>query len=785
VSPRTETFYRYAGEIAQDLDTAIVGSVPQAPPTCGRDEASRLETFVGAEVLTPVLRMLRSGLKSVHVAGISGDVARDAVLLSLARVLAETGRRILVVDADADGPPLAEGSSPGLTDLIGGEGTPTQVVVNSPGYEGMMAFLPIGKRPSTLESPGAVEPFVRILEDVRPSYDVTLISAPCLDRRGKVHPAATAAEGVLLVLSPGLISRDRIRRNFLQLWGVEAPIRGLFTVGVPDLMAEVLDREEEDAPPGLRLAPAPGASELDEGIPPGPSNGHTSGHSNGHATSPEPPAGAGSMDADPDRRGSAGATGHDPVRAQGSPPRPDEKDPGADDDGAETGGDDHIVLYGTGGRDDDPPADYFVLDGEEDDEEARKEAEATSTPPASEAPTSEPEAPTSAPTPSDDEPVELELDPVPTPPVEETPGVRSDLDPADADGADDDGADAEEADPEEILALDEEEIQLSLDARSGADPTAEDSGAPDEVIAGAEDTVVVPLDDEAPDRVVEEVTMAHDDLAEIERKAREARPGRSAVPRVRREVLIGLGAAVVIFAVFAGIRLFGDDAPDVAALGEDTLTREQPMGGARPPERTERPAVTEENEAARADGGDAARDPGTAEASSPPPRTPGVVSPPPTTTRPDPGASTRGQASSEADRGAEVADARPSSPSPGDASPEVPREVSRPDGVPAVAGVPEMSSSRFRGVAPFYSIHITSFRKESGAVSDAERLGNLSGVPADYIDYTVTAEGKNQGVWYRVIVGRFDDLDEARQTAATIKAKGITTYTRVYRISGR
>jgi cell division protein FtsN len=88
-------------------------------------------------------------------------------------------------------------------------------------------------------------------------------------------------------------------------------------------------------------------------------------------------------------------------------------------------------------------------------------------------------------------------------------------------------------------------------------------------------------------------------------------------------------------------------------------------------------------------------------------------------------------------------------------------------------------------VAPFYAIHITSFRKENGATTDAERLSALSGVPADYIDFTVTTEGKNQGLWYRVIVGRFDDLDQARRTATTIKAKGITDFTQVYRISGR
>ena len=83
MSPRTETFYKYAGEIAQDLDTPILASIERAAPVCGRDQAAQLETFASADALGAVARMLRSGLKSVHVAGISGDVARDAVQVLL------------------------------------------------------------------------------------------------------------------------------------------------------------------------------------------------------------------------------------------------------------------------------------------------------------------------------------------------------------------------------------------------------------------------------------------------------------------------------------------------------------------------------------------------------------------------------------------------------------------------------------------------------------------------------------------------------------------------------
>jgi len=93
-------------------------------------------------------------------------------------------------------------------------------------------------------------------------------------------------------------------------------------------------------------------------------------------------------------------------------------------------------------------------------------------------------------------------------------------------------------------------------------------------------------------------------------------------------------------------------------------------------------------------------------------------------------------------------------------------------------------SDRFRGVPPFFAVHITSFRKTEGATVDARRLEKETGYTTDYIDTEVVKDGKSTGKWYRVIVGRFQDPDDAARAARAFREKGITDYARVYYITG-
>lgn len=879
---RTESFYRYAGEIAEDLDTPVIAVLSDAPPTCRRDQSDELEQFTGAEALDPVIRALRASTRSVHVAGISGDVGRDALSLSLARVLAETGRRILVVDADADGPALAEPGALGITDILAGDASITQTVVPSPGYEGMMAFLPIGSRPGMLEAPGAVEPLVRVLEDLRPSYDVMLVSAPCLDRRGKVHPVAIACEVVLLVLSPGVVSRDRIRRNFLQLWGVEAPIEGLVTLGVPDVLAEVV-REAHAAAAGAAVTDAhvngrDHDAELDEAPPAAaPSEADTAAGSHGDDDAsleesepeaitfedvsleePDPTEGVepetpsheeepifdldGSAGEDAPARGDAElqdieASPHDLAASPhdlAASPHDLEKAPSGESEAAPRDPFD-VERPATAGSGRDAMS--FIDELPEGELPPRPDREdVVSIESRVDLPDAEPRAPLETPTGEwEDVPAFAAherhapgADPHTPDPDPRTPGPDP-HEPA-APSAEEtfsfaDDETSPEPDSRRLAAFDEAEHDAG---RRVSDSEARDDAAPDEP---EEQTMPDPSSWDTPSwETPKERETAHagarapepelfaseaggphageesdDDtrsLDVIERIAFEAVHDRRASSRgdgggrdgLMKKLVWGVGgvavvAAIALFVVPLLIQGSGrDDSPrigggqDVAASTPGTddipdevvLTRDN-IDDTAPP-------LAEESGDAQAGEPGAARDARASDA--------GSTSPPVATgERPTPARSSGTDAPRTAPKnagsGAATASKPPAAAPPPETTPPAKTTPTRSEPTPRAAGpagAPVMKSARFAGQPPFFAVHITSFRSTDRAAIDAERLGKLTGHGADYIDFDLT-EGDNAGRWYRVIVGRFADLDTAKREARSFVSQGFTTYAKVFYIT--
>jgi Mrp family chromosome partitioning ATPase len=806
VSPRPETFYRYAGEIADDLDTPILVSMEIAPPVCSRDEAQRLETFAPPDTLYPMIRLLRSGLKSVHVAGISGDVARDAILLSLARALAETGRRILVIDADSDGPPLAEVGRKGLTDLMDMSEPLGRVIVHSPGYDGMMAFLPLGTRPGSLESPGAVDPLIRVLDELRPSYDVILVSAPCLDRRGKVHPAATASEGVLLVLSAGVISRDRIRRNFLQLWGVEAPIQGLVTLGVPAVLPHVVSsgrveaapaavayggRVDEDRPlvapdslSSISRAPLVPSHWTNEGerLPAddlGESSDEDDLFTSGFDL--ESDTDAGELDAEVAPRE---ADLHD----DDDEPDVAELDSGDDDpdenltessyllidadsppDSATPSGLRPDARHTTAGIEGGDPPDRYDVYMDEGDVSSLLDLQADG---------------------------EIELSDLAAAAAGMPPLSRAGFEPSGSSGVGEPG-DREDEDEDE----DADELPISLAAEEDGGPsflltddeeetTGEpELGSPAQQQAGisylgssAETSSDEDEDDldtygDHQDEVAPREPAFHGVAPPPDEEAAEDRK-----ERMTRLVLwAASGVGLVALVVMALSQLIGGD--DESGGLEDALRASRVEAPAKEPpaDLSDEVVVTADNSGQGLETHEVMEEP-----VDPPVRTSSPAGSPPAED-----ASSRegtpGESSPATNPAAEherPSVAKPPNPAgESEATREVvhdaPREIA-----PAVAGgVPTMRSDRFRGQAPFYAVHITSFRTMDRADTDAERLGRVSGLPAEILEVTIES-GEKKGLWYRVIVGHFPDLGAARAAAETIRRKGVADYARVYRITG-
>jgi tyrosine-protein kinase Etk/Wzc len=135
------------------------------------------------------IRSLRTSLQFAlmesqnHIIAIGGPrpgVGKSFVTVNLARVFADTGKRVLLLDCD-----LRKGSlhsylgihrTPGMAEAIGGEISVADVLhkTEMPGID----FIPRGSSPSNPSELLGSERFKHMVEDLARSYDVVLVDLP-------------------------------------------------------------------------------------------------------------------------------------------------------------------------------------------------------------------------------------------------------------------------------------------------------------------------------------------------------------------------------------------------------------------------------------------------------------------------------------------------------------------------------------------------------------------------------------------------------------------------------
>lgn len=115
----------------------------------------------------------------------------------------------------------------------------------------------------------------------------------------------------------------------------------------------------------------------------------------------------------------------------------------------------------------------------------------------------------------------------------------------------------------------------------------------------------------------------------------------------------------------------------------------------------------------------------------------------------------------------------------------VPRAVAADAGLPAP--VPALRGGQSRAGlfatpdwhgGPFYAIHFSSYRDRAAAERDAHTLSAQHGLPAKVLSADLGAEG----VWYRVMLGEFDDEEQALQVRNELAARGTPDLGYVFKV---
>lgn len=218
-------FYSSGLELAEDLGATLLGVVPPGPQQISEiTAAGPVHESIASLLISP---QRAAALEIVMIGGVPGDTERAPFTWSLAQALGSAGRRVLVVDADL-----------GISGSLARAHGFAELVRSGAALDGLLRrtdhphidLLPPGSTPLSAVERCEADELAGAFRALRSAAEIVLIGAPILSRSGKASRFVTFADAILLVVRLDLDTRDMVRRAYLQLWGVEAPLLGLVSV---------------------------------------------------------------------------------------------------------------------------------------------------------------------------------------------------------------------------------------------------------------------------------------------------------------------------------------------------------------------------------------------------------------------------------------------------------------------------------------------------------------------------------------------------------------------------
>jgi capsular exopolysaccharide synthesis family protein len=211
---------------------AVVPKLPWKDP----DVATLMTVEEPASPVSEAYRRLRTGilqiarrqpLKSLIVVSPLEKEGKSTTAANLCVVLAQTGKRVVLVSADLRRPRVHEffglPNEPGLTDLLSGDMTPTDAFQNS-GVDNLWV-LPSGRMSTQQVEPLAAEKIRRLLEGLH-TVDFVVMDCPPVLAVADSLALAPLVDGVLLVADAGkstraavIQARDQLEQSGGQLLG--------------------------------------------------------------------------------------------------------------------------------------------------------------------------------------------------------------------------------------------------------------------------------------------------------------------------------------------------------------------------------------------------------------------------------------------------------------------------------------------------------------------------------------------------------------------------------------
>ena len=233
-------------EIAAATGLMVLGSIPMAPQLATTADSSNPTVFVASHdphsLPADACRAIRTAIdcdtldrpiKTLLVTSASAHEGKTTVLLNLALAYVDSGRRVLVIDADLRRPSvhrvLGVPNESGLADVLQQDETwPAIFYRVAPGLE----CLPSGVK---VQNPGSLlssRHMTRLLELARQRADIVLIDSPPVLAVSDCLPLIAQVDGVLLVARFGATQRRSLVRAKALLDRVGARLMGAVLNGL-------------------------------------------------------------------------------------------------------------------------------------------------------------------------------------------------------------------------------------------------------------------------------------------------------------------------------------------------------------------------------------------------------------------------------------------------------------------------------------------------------------------------------------------------------------------------
>lgn len=235
-----DTKVRTPRDVTELTDRPLIGAIPHDP------KAKERPLILKEDPLNPrseAFRALRTNLQFLELDGghtfvITSSISsegKSTTAINLAIALADSGRRVALIDTDLRKPKVAEylgiEGGTGLTDVLIGRARVSDVLL--PWGDKSMFVLPAGRIPPNPSELLGSERMQKLLDALDAEFDIVLCDAPPLLPVTDAAVLSQSTSGAIMVVSVGRTSTHQLEAALNTLDTVGAKVTGLVLSMVP------------------------------------------------------------------------------------------------------------------------------------------------------------------------------------------------------------------------------------------------------------------------------------------------------------------------------------------------------------------------------------------------------------------------------------------------------------------------------------------------------------------------------------------------------------------------